>query len=109
MAQQTIIQVVDDLDGKPLEEVVTVRFGLDGKSYEFDTSEAHATVFYKLLDKYLEVSRRVTGPAGAKAPSQARSKEQSAAIRSWALHNGYDVSDRGRIPADIIAAFEAAH
>ena len=30
-------------------------------------------------------------------------------IRDWARSNGYKVPDRGRIPADVREAFEAAH
>ncbi|WP_458864192.1 Lsr2 family DNA-binding protein [Mycobacteroides abscessus] len=32
-----------------------------------------------------------------------------AAIRQWARKNGYEVSDRGRIKAEVVEAFEAAH
>ena len=110
MAKQTVVQVVDDLDGKPLKDAVTVRFGIDGKSYEFDTSAAHAKEFYKTLDKYVEVSRRATGTRATKSAAETkRPKEQTAAIRQWAIRNGYEVSDRGRIPTEIIEAFEAAH
>ncbi|MGM5068736.1 Lsr2 family DNA-binding protein [Rhodococcus qingshengii] len=31
------------------------------------------------------------------------------AIREWAGKNGFDVSPRGRIKADVIDAFDAAH
>jgi hypothetical protein len=31
------------------------------------------------------------------------------AIREWARAHGHTVSDRGRIPAKIIADYEAAH
>ncbi|MBR7513023.1 Lsr2 family protein, partial [Mycobacterium tuberculosis] len=30
-------------------------------------------------------------------------------IREWARNNGYDVSDRGRIPADVADAYAAAN
>jgi hypothetical protein len=36
-------------------------------------------------------------------------REQTKAIRDWARQNGYELSDRGRIPATVIEAFEAAH
>ncbi|WP_198538015.1 Lsr2 dimerization domain-containing protein, partial [Mycobacteroides chelonae] len=41
--------------------------------------------------------------------SASASKEQLAAIRQWARKHGYEVSDRGRIKAEVIEAFEAAH
>jgi len=36
-------------------------------------------------------------------------REQTKAIREWARKNGHEVSDRGRIAAPIMEAFEAAH
>lgn len=40
---------------------------------------------------------------------EARTKEQSQAIRQWAKANGHELSDRGRIPAHVIEEFEKAH
>jgi hypothetical protein len=36
-------------------------------------------------------------------------KSQLAAIRDWARQNGYEVSDRGRVPRSIVDEFNAAH
>ena len=109
MAKKEIVQVIDGIDGKVLDQYETVKWGLDGKSYEFDTSAKHAQQFRDTLAKYITVSRpsgrvpkRVTVTGG-------RNKETTKAIREWAIQNGYDVSDRGRIPQSIIEAFEAAH
>ena len=30
-------------------------------------------------------------------------------VRSWARENGYQVSDRGRVSSEVIAAYEKAH
>ncbi|MFW0787219.1 Lsr2 family protein [Gordonia sp. CPCC 206044] len=111
MAKKEIVQVIDDIDGKVLDEYETVRWSLDGKTYEFDTSAKHAAQFRDSLAKYQSVSR-VTSARGVKraaAASMTRSKEQTKAIRDWATKNGYEVSDRGRIPLTVIEAFEAAH
>jgi hypothetical protein len=32
-----------------------------------------------------------------------------AEIRAWAAENGYEVSARGRVPAEVRAAYEAAN
>jgi YHS domain-containing protein len=115
MAKKQIVQFIDDIDGKVLEEFETVRWSLDGKQYEFDTSPKHAQQFRDSLTKYVEASRAVTGRRGARraaAPSGSggtRSKEQTQAIRDWANSNGYEVSNRGRIPIEVVEAFEAAH
>jgi len=110
MAKKEIVQVIDD--GKVLDEYETVRWSLDGKNYEFDTSSKHAQQFRDGLAKYISVSR-ASGSRGAKRVAQntggGRSKEQTQAIRAWATKNGFEVSDRGRIPLNVLEAFEAAH
>ncbi|MDP5227004.1 MULTISPECIES: Lsr2 family protein [Arthrobacter] len=105
MAQRVKIILVDDVDGGTADE--TVRFGLDGNSYEIDLSAENAQKFRGALEEYLSVARRVTG--GGKAPKRAAAKSQDTAqIRKWALDNGYKVSSRGRVHADIIEAYHKA-
>lgn len=114
MAKKEVIQVIDDLDGEPLDEYETIEWSLDGKTYEFDTSTEHAEEFRAALATYIDVSR-VTSPArgnrraAAPKPQGGRTKEQTQAIREWAQTNGYEVSDRGRISHFIIEAYESAH
>jgi hypothetical protein len=86
-------------------------------SYEIDLREENANRLRDSLADYVESARRVGGrvkrgatPTSAPArPVDARSKEQTKAIREWAKKNGYDLAERGRIPANVIAAFEEAH
>lgn len=116
MAQKTVIQFVDDLDGSTPDEVETVSFGLDGVMYEIDLGEDNATNLRETLAEFVDAARRVGGrakrvrvvdPTGrAAAPASGRSREQTQAIREWARKNGYEVSDRGRIPVGVIEAFE---
>lgn len=49
-----------------------------------------------------------TAPAPASPPSSGR-RIDSQAVRAWARANGYDLPDRGRIPATILQAWEEAH
>lgn len=107
MAKRQVIEVIDDIDGEVLAEYETVRFSLEGRTYEFDTSPAHATEFRKGLQKYLDVSRPVTRTAHRLVTTQNR--DQTRAIRNWANSKGYKVSDRGRIPLHIQQAFHDAH
>jgi hypothetical protein len=119
MAQKVLVQFVDDLDGSVGEDVSTVSFSLDGVSYEIDLRDANADKLRGSLEDYVASARRVGGrvkrsvaAAAAPAPakvSDVRSKEQTKAIREWARKNGHDLADRGRIPANVIAAFEASH
>ncbi|HET9143933.1 MAG TPA: Lsr2 family protein [Actinophytocola sp.] len=117
MAQKVLVQYVDDLDGIPGDDVSTVTFALDGVSYEIDLREENASRLRESLADYVDSARRVGGrvrrgatPASAPVRSaDTRSKEQTKAIREWAKKNGYDLAERGRIPANVIAAFEDAH
>ena len=103
---KTIVDVYDDLDDQPLGEAYeTIRFAVDGRSYEFDTSPAHAAEFRDVLARYIGAARPVARTGRRKSGSS----NNTPAIRSWAQANGYNVSDRGRIPADVIAAYEAAN
>lgn len=114
MAQRTIVELIDDLDGTSNEDIETVSFGLDGATYEIDLNDKNAAKLREALDDFVSSGRRIGGrvrrgttpstPAGT-----ARTKEQTQAIRQWAKKNGHDVSDRGRIPSTVIEAFEAAH
>jgi hypothetical protein len=119
MATITTTTLVDDLDGS--EAADTVAFALDGVAYEIDLNEENAEKLREALAGYVASARRVDGGrrAGrakvAKAAKPARGsrtapdREQTAAIREWARANGYEVSERGRLSANVLAAFEAAH
>ena len=56
-------------------------------------------------------SRSAAGAAGAaSAPGRAAAKAGPAAgIREWARRNGYTVADRGRLPEEVIRAYQRAH
>lgn len=109
MAQQTIVQFVDDITGDVADE--TVRFGLDRVTYEIDLAAANAARLREVVAPFVQAARRVR-PAAA-AAAQVRSaradREQTRAIRDWARANGHQVADRGRIPSEVAALFEAAH
>lgn len=105
MAKRTKIMIVDDIDGAELDEYETVRWSLDGKNYEFDTSPEHAAEFRDAVATYV-ASSRVIGRSSKRGAAKAN---DTRAIRAWATENGFNVSDRGRIPADVVAAYEAAH
>ena len=57
MATRRIVTRVDDLDGSP--DAHPVRFGLDGRDYEIDLTDAHADQFRELLAPYLSAARRL--------------------------------------------------
>ena len=112
--------LVDDLT--QAEGAETHTFSIDGDEYEIDLVEANFTKLVAALAKYTKAGRkagrsvRTTSPKSAtkrgrkgKATPAETNKEHLAAIREWARGHGHEVSDRGRIPRDIVDAYEEAH
>jgi hypothetical protein len=98
-----------DLDGGKADE--TVLFGLDGTTYEIDLSKKNAAKLRDALAGYVGSARRVSGRRGGaagRARGRGRSASDSADIRAWAKENGYEVSERGRISAEVRAAYNEA-
>lgn len=108
MAQKIQTLFIDDLDGSEAEG--TVRFGLDGVDYEIDLNTAHAQELRTALAPYTEAGRKAGGTS--RRPARVRGKTSSGLnsteVRDWAKANGIDIKDRGRVPADLIARFQAA-
>ena len=104
--------LTDDLDGGDADR--TVEFGLDGVNYTIDLSEKNAGKLRKALDPYLEAASRVGRTNGngritsrsAAKPTRSN-RDQNQAIREWAAKNGFEVSERGRIPSTVVEAFHA--
>lgn len=109
MAQRVHIVLEDDIDGGTAEE--TVRFGLDGAMYEIDLSTANAAKLRDVLAPYVGVARRSAGGRGTRKTQRNRggSGSNPSDIRDWARANGHTVSDRGRVPAHVKAAYDAAN
>lgn len=112
MAKQTTITLIDDLDGGEADE--QVEFSFDGKSYEIDLSTKNSEKLRKALAPYIAAARRTSGrrPSGGSAASAARpvsDRQQNQAIREWAVAQGMKISERGRIPSNVLQAYHAAH
>ena len=108
MAQHIQTLFIDDIDGGAAEG--TVRFALDGTDYEIDLSGKHSDELRAALRKYVEHARKVGGARrrpGARG-SRRSSTADTGAVRAWARENGYDIKDRGRVPADLVAKYRAA-
>ena len=113
VAQKIQTLFIDDIDGGEAEG--TVRFALDGAEYEIDLSAKHSEELRSALGKYVAHARKVGGAArragrsgGGRAPRSAASSLNTTEIRNWARDNGYDIKDRGRVPADVVAKYQAA-
>ena len=109
MAQKIQTLFIDDLDGSEAEG--TVRFGLDGVSYEIDLNTVHSKELRVTMARYTGAARKAGGTSQlpARKPVKAAANGlNTTEVRDWAKANGFDVKDRGRVPAKVIAKFRAA-
>ncbi|WP_370891124.1 Lsr2 family protein [Janibacter sp. GXQ6167] len=114
MAQKIKVELIDDLangDGQEVEAAETVSFGLDGSSYEIDLTSENAKALREALASYIAVARPVARRSSGGGRSHAKSavRKDLGAVREWARAAGYEVSDRGRVRADILEAYDRAH
>jgi hypothetical protein len=108
MAKITNITLVDDLDGGRADETVT--FTLDGKEFEIDLSARHAAELRDAFAPFVGAARRSSSGPGRRnyarvGPSSGKTREENAAIREWAVSAGFPVSERGRIPSNVLEAY----
>ena len=106
MAQKVQVILVDDLDGGEATE--TVNFGLDGVSYEIDLSSKNASTLRDALAPYVGAGRRIGGRRRGRGGASGTGASP-AQVREWAREHGWELSDRGRVPADVREAYDAAH
>jgi hypothetical protein len=117
MARKVQVILSDDLDENlPADE--TVSFSLDGTSYEIDLADKNAKEMRDVFSRYVSAARKVgrggrtsggNGGGRGRSTGGRMDREQAGAIREWARKNGHAVSDRGRIPAGVVEAYESAH
>lgn len=112
MGQKVHVVMFDDIDGGDAEE--TVAFGLDGTDYEIDLSANNAAGLREALAQYVGSARKAKGRRNSSRSTSGRGRRSGgspapAEIRTWARENGYTLSDRGRVPAEVRDAYLAAH
>jgi len=76
------------------------------------TRRVHPDDFAVLLDHLQPASRPphpVEQPRPEPVPSPSRTTTPPAAIRAWAQANGWEVGNRGRLPAEVVDAYRRAH
>lgn len=106
MARRVVTE--DDLgDGEAAETIV---YAIDGNFYEIDLSEKNARNLREVLAKFTKASRPVASKEALKRwnGGGAGGEVDTQAVRSWAARNGIQVSDRGRIPEDVMQKYYAA-
>jgi hypothetical protein len=110
MVSRTIVTLVDDLDGKEVgDSGRTIGFSYDGVDYQIDLGFKNLGKLEKALDPFIAAATKVGGRrAGGRSARVAGSSDDTKAIRQWARDNGYEISERGRIPAAVLEAWHAA-
>lgn len=114
MVARTIVTVYDDLDNT--EGASTVSFAYRGTSYEIDLGAKNQAALDKALAKFVTAARKKAGPApsspagrGRRSKAKTKTRTDLLTIRTWAQEQGWEISDRGRIPGEIQQAYDAAH
>lgn len=121
MARKVVL--IDDIDGTVIDDELggqTVAFSINDGHYTIDLGVKNYEAFKKDMQKWVDAAEQVEAPRSSRTTTTTRrrtagsassgmSREQREAIRTWANSNGYQVGDRGRIKAEIVEAFEAAH
>ncbi len=107
MAQTVSVVVTDDLDGSPGAEAVA--FSFDGQDYEIDLGQENLARLRTSLQPFMDAGRRTARRRTGKAAQGTSLRVDRAAVRAWAAGQGLKVSERGRISAEVMTMYEAAH
>ena len=113
MAKQTIITLTSDISGKDITDETgggSVTLAYNGKTVEVDLTGNEIEKLEKVLAPYLDKGRRTASATRPQAKSGKKNKTDLADMRTWGRANGWpSLGDRGRIPAEVEAAYESAH
>jgi len=114
--EEVTVSLIDDFDGTEAAE--TVKFALDGKTYEIDLSKANANELRRTLRPYIDRSRlarrspaarRATkNAAGRRGPARRSEGYDRTEVRAWAKANRIKVAPRGRIANDVVDRWRKA-
>lgn len=114
MAKETIVKLVDDIDGSTADQTVT--FAIDGVTFEIDLSDENAGKLRQTLQPFVEAGTKVTadGTRHTRTVISAQGaslREETRAIRAWGQKYGSQVGlepigDRGAIPQRLREAYE---
>ncbi|MGC5173267.1 histone-like nucleoid-structuring protein Lsr2 [Microbacterium sp. DT81.1] len=108
MAKKTITTYVDDIDGSDADGTVT--FSFDSKLYEIDLSSKNRKKLEDALTPFIKSARSTGNPRRSNSSSaRGAGRTDLVSVRAWARDNGHEVSERGRVPASVIEAYDSAH
>lgn len=106
MARTVVTHITDDLDGsKDAEEV---RFSINGVEYTIDLAKKNRAALDKALQPYIDAASKVATRRkdSSRNKTSGNSRRDLREVRQWAKEQGLEVSERGRVPASIIEAYD---
>ena len=113
MARQIIENITDDIDGSA--DAQAVEFSYAGTDYSVDLGKKNRAALEKALKPYIQAGTKLSKRA-TRGNSRGNTRRRGsgsngtdlAAVRAWAAENGYQVSNRGRVPGAVLEAYQAA-
>jgi hypothetical protein len=111
VAQKVSVTYACDFDSKEIArgEHRLRSFSIDGRDYEIDLCLKHSEKFDEAIGRYASHARKASARVVRTRRRTAAHRKHSAQVRAWAKANGFTVSERGRIPADVVAKYESTH
>lgn len=106
MARKTMVILSDDIVGGDADR--TVKFSFDGSDYKIDLNRSNLDAFATALAPFIKAART----AGKRRTSTSSGQGRAAAsknlgeVRVWARENGFAISDRGRVSAEIMTVHQ---
>ena len=111
--QRQIIETVTcDVCGDTTEDATAVTLGWRREQWELDLCPTHNAELSSQFDTWTAKARRTGSNRGGGSPRRAATfgtTTDANAVREWAKANGHKVGEKGRIAADVRAAYEAAN
>ena len=121
MGRKTVL--LDDLDGTELpDDTQPIRLAIGRSDYRVYLTEANHEKLLNALQPFIENAEKVGTPVADRVRSSSPSnadKEKLKAVREWAIATNFKyknaageektLGDRGRIPQDVIDAYEKAN
>ena len=106
MAIKKVIE--SDLSGRQDAERVT--FGLGETWYEIDLTDDERQGLEAALKSYLDAGRKAEPPkAEPRKMVPTTTADERDKIRLWGRKNGFEFAEYGRIPKEVMAAYDKAH
>jgi len=111
VAQKVSVTYACDYDSKeiPQGQHRLRRFSIDGRDYEIDLCLKHSERFDEAVSRYTSHARKASARLVRTKRRTAAHRKHSAQVRAWAKANGFTVSERGRIPADVVNKYDSTH